>query len=285
MTRNLRVFFSTIAGIAVLAGGILTVRRGFTQPNAPTVPAVQCAPQAPRSNPQPSTTLPAAEYLRISVSSSSAAPESLLDPANLAWAAVSPTSLLLSRAPPVYPNEPKLDAAPPSCEARAMRAGGRLLVSLRWSDATQDVLTAPPAKTGEGGGEPARLYHRPTDHPSSFPDAAAVMIPDAWSGPNFPSLMMGDPNASSTLYYWNGTRGGALLSATGRTTVHPLPGAVLAHRASYDAGRWAVTMSLPDQPDGYPLAFAIWDGSQGNRDGLKFFSIWYVLATSKGAKK
>jgi DMSO reductase family type II enzyme heme b subunit len=110
------------------------------------------------------------------------------------------------------------------------------------------------------------------------------MIPDAWSGPAFPPLMMGDANASATLYYWNGSRGGAVLSASGRTTVHPMVGASLDHRASYDAGRWSVTMSVPDQPDGYPLAFALWDGAQGDRDGLKFFSIWYVLTTDGGPK-
>jgi hypothetical protein len=54
-------------------------------------------------------------------------------------------------------------------------------------------------------------------------------------------------------------------SATGPTTVHPLHGAVMTHRASHDEGHWTVIMSLPDQPDGYPLAFALWDGSQGDR--------------------
>jgi DMSO reductase family type II enzyme heme b subunit len=30
-----------------------------------------------------------------------------------------------------------------------------------------------------------------------------------------------------------------------------------------------------DQPT--PLAFAVWDGSQGDRDGQKLVSIWYRL--------
>jgi hypothetical protein len=39
-----------------------------------------------------------------------------------------------------------------------------------------------------------------------------------------------------------------------------------------------VTFELPDQADGTPTAFAVWDGATDDRDGLKFFSIWYVLA-------
>jgi hypothetical protein len=36
-------------------------------------------------------------------------------------------------------------------------------------------------------------------------------------------------------------------------------------------------MAIPNPRDSYPIAFAIWDGQLGDRDGLKFFSIWYVL--------
>ena len=285
MNRLLRSIGSVLGGTVVIAGIVLVARHASTQPAPPVATAANSAAAAPRSNPKPSAALPPAEHLRIRVAPSTATAPSLLDPTNPQWAAVAPTSILLTRAPRIYPNEPKLDAPPPSCEARALRAGGQLVVSLRWTDATQDVPAAPSAKTGGGGGEPSRLYHRDTDHPSSFPDAAAVMVPDAWSGPSFPSLMMGDAKDSATLYYWNGSRGGAVLSATGRTTVRPMPGVPLAHRASYDAGHWTVTMSVPDQPDGYPLAFALWDGAQGNRDGLKFFSVWYVLAAGDGPKK
>jgi hypothetical protein len=29
------------------------------------------------------------------------------------------------------------------------------------------------------------------------------------------------------------------------------------------------------------VAFAVWDGQYGDRDGLKFFSVWYVLTSQK----
>jgi hypothetical protein len=37
-------------------------------------------------------------------------------------------------------------------------------------------------------------------------------------------------------------------------------------------------MELPDRPQGCPVAFAVWNGATGDRDGLKYFSIWYVLS-------
>jgi hypothetical protein len=38
---------------------------------------------------------------------------------------------------------------------------------------------------------------------------------------------------------------------------------------------------VPNQREGYPVAFAVWDGQYGDRDGLKFFSVWYVLTSQK----
>ena len=59
-----------------------------------------------------------------------------------------------------------------------------------------------------------------------------------------------------------------------RTSRGPL---VTRSRLGLGYKRWRLTLELPDQPDGVPVAFALWDGASGDRDGLKFFSIWYVL--------
>lgn len=276
--------WAPLAGAMAVASTI-ALTAGTARPQTTGPSASAPAPQQPRSNSKPPNPLPAAERMRISAGHSAATALALLDEASPEWAAAAPTPIILARTPRVYPSEPKLDTPPPALEVKVLRAEQRLVVRMSWSDATQDVPQAPPAKTGEGGGEPSRLYHRPTEHTSSFPDAAAVMIPDAWTGPGFPSLMKGDTNDSATFYYWNGSRGGSVLSATGRATIHPIPGATLAYRAGWSDGHWTVVMSMPDQPDGYPVAFAVWDGSQGNRDGLKFFSIWYVLAAAGGARR
>jgi len=169
---------------------------------------------------------------------------------------------------------------PPKCAVQAIRAGNQLVFRLHWQDATLDAPVAPEAKAGEGGGEPKRLYRRPTSHPNAFADAAAIMIPDRWNGPAFPSLMMGSAKEAVTLYHWNASRGGAVLTATGRTTVAPMAGVKLEHRASHDADGWTLTLSVPNQPDGYPVSFAIWDGARGDRNGLKFFTVWHVLQST-----
>jgi DMSO reductase family type II enzyme heme b subunit len=87
---------------------------------------------------------------------------------------------------------------------------------------------------------------------------------------------MGDAHNPARLYYWNASRGAAVLTASGRATPQPT-GEKFTHRARHGAGKWTLTLELPALADGYPVAFAIWDGQFGDRDGLKFFSVWYVL--------
>lgn len=240
--------------------------------------------------------LPAAEKLHIQVQPTIAGAEGLLDPAASAWNKAIPTALLLSRTPRIYQTEPIREYPVPRCEVRALRTGGKLMLRLLWDDKTRNAPEVPASRDRDPSvsrerpqlasrerpesasrererPEPAK---RPTNETSSFPDAAAVMIPDAWTGPGFPSLLMGDKHAPAHLYYWNASRGVAELTASGRATPQPT-GQKFPFRARHTQEQWALTMEVPDQRDGYPVAFAIWDGQSGDRDGLKFFSIWYVL--------
>jgi len=102
------------------------------------------------------------------------------------------------------------------------------------------------------------------------------MVPGQWAGPSFPSLLMGDKKTPVHLYYWSASQGAEELTGSGRTTPQPT-GKTFPHRARHDGAHWVLTLALPLPPDGYPLAFAVWDGQFGDRDGLKFVSIWYVL--------
>ena len=54
-------------------------------------------------------------------------------------------------------------------------------------------------------------------------------------------------------------------------------GAAFPAEAKYKDGEWAVVFQLPDVPAGTPLALALWNGSQQDRDGRKYFSIWHWL--------
>lgn len=219
--------------------------------------------------------LPPAANLRIGVTESNDAASSLLDSAAGAWTGTPATAILLNRTPRIYQTEPAQAVPIPHCEVRALRSDGKLLLRLEWNDKTMNAPQSPPPAGGEGG-EPKQLYKRPTGETSQFADAAAVMLPDQWTGPNFPSLLMGEKHSPARLYYWNASRGAQELQASGRATPQPT-GREFACQARHGGEKWALTMELPDQPEGYPVAFAIWDGQHGDRDGLKFFSLWYVL--------
>jgi hypothetical protein len=231
------------------------------------------ASSAPASA-EPVQALPPAAHLRIRVGETTATEDVLLGPDSGAWGE-KPTNILLSRTPRIYQTEPPLDRPAPTCEVRALRSGDKLYLRLVWEDVTRNAPEAPPALTGEAG-DPKQLYKRPTGETSTFPDAAAVMVPERWTGPAFPSLMMGDDHSPARLYYWNASRGAAVLSASGRATPQPT-GESFTHSARHANGKWTLTVALPEPPNDYPVAFAIWDGQYGDRDGLKFFSVWYVL--------
>ena len=124
------------------------------------------------------------------------------------------------------------------------------------------------------------MYKRPTGETAAFADAAAVMVPEDWTGPAFPPLQMGDKSAPVRIYYWNAAHGAQELSASGRATPEHT-GASFPHVAVYAGAKWTLMLALADRPDGYPLAFALWDGAAGDRDGSKWFSIWYVLAAAE----
>ncbi len=225
--------------------------------------------------------LPPAAQLRINPAESSAPTRTLLDPHATGWKDAAPTRILLNRTPRVYQTEPPFTGKIPALEVRAARAEGKLVLLLVWDDATRNAPAAPPRQKGESD-KPEKPGKRPTRSTDAFADAAAVMVPRDWKGPGFPSLQMGDARQPVRIFYWNASRGAEELSASGRATPKQVASS-LAHQAVHKDGQWRLTLLLPDQPEGTPIAFAVWDGASADRDGLKFFSIWYVLAAREGA--
>jgi hypothetical protein len=229
---------------------------------------------ASSKNEEPPTVTPASRLV-LRVGTHKGEVKELLDSSSAVWEKAATTRIVLNRTPRIYQTEPRVETPPPALEVRSLRADGKLVLRLQWADATRDAPQAPARKTGEGG-DPDKLYKRPTGETATFADAAAVMVPERWTGTAFPSLVMGDKHVPARIYYWNASRGAEELIATGRATQES-SGKSVAHRAGHADGRWTVTMEVPEPSEGYPIAFAIWDGHSGDRDGLKFFSIWYVL--------
>lgn len=190
-----------------------------------------------------------------------------------AWNRVSAKTISLNRTPPLFDTDEPAAAEIPTAEVRVLRATGRLFVQLRWHDNTDDVadLQAVPDTPPE-----KRSVKMLTEAEDRFFDAAAVMVPANPGSAASPSLQMGDRADPVRIYYWNSVRGAMLMDAAGRGTTRQT-GKSFPAEAVYKNAQWVLTLELADQPAGTPMAFAIWNGSQKDRDGRKYFSVWYTV--------
>lgn len=201
----------------------------------------------------------------------SATAEALLNgPAS--WDQIPAHRISLNRTPALYDTDEPASLEIATVDVRAVRADGKLLVQMSWLDLTQDTTTLPelPSTPPE-----TRFRKLPTEADDRFFDAAAVMFPEK-KGAITPSLQMGDADDPVQIYYWNAARGPMLMQAAGRGTTRRT-GATFAAHSVCEKGRWTVVFELPDLAAGTPMAFAVWNGSQKDRDGRKYFSVWQVL--------
>ncbi len=210
----------------------------------------------------------------LSVAASAASADSLLNGGPAAWNQIAVKHIALNRTPPLYDTDEPAAVEIPIVDVRLARAGGKLLVQLSWRDMTQDAVTL--AEVPDTPPE-TRFRKVPTEADDRFFDAAAVMFSEkSGGGAIAPSLQMGDAEHPVEIYYWNATRGPMVMQAQGRSTTRRTGQSFAAH-ASYQDGHWNVTLELPDLPAGTTVAFAVWNGSQKDRDGRKYFSVWQVL--------
>jgi hypothetical protein len=214
----------------------------------------------------------AGQTLRVVASISSA--DALLSGGPAAWAQIPAKRVALNRTPPLFDTDDVATLDIPSIEVKLARTGGKLLVQLTWKDVTHDAVTLPEVPNTP---PETRFRKGQTGADDRFFDAAAVMYPskpgaDAIS----PSLQMGDAEHPVQIYFWNATRGAMLMEAQGRGTTKRT-GQSFPANGSYENGQYSITFELPDLPAGTPVAFAVWNGSQKDRDGRKYFSVWQVL--------
>ncbi len=194
-----------------------------------------------------------------------------LDPTTAAWKAAPPVSLALHRTPPLYATDPPATPEILAVQVQLLQAPGKTFVRLEWADRSRDAASLPEAKKDW---QSATLVTQ-SEATGRFFDACAVMVPARpASGGVFPSLQMGDPQNPVLIYYYDAARGAAVMEASGRGTTRRT-GRAFAAQAAYAAGRWQVAFELPELPSGTPLSVAVWNGSQSDRDGRKYFSIWY----------
>ena len=148
------------------------------------------------------------------------------------------------------------------------RTSDRFYVRLRWHDATRDVATT---------------HDR-------FRDGAAVQF--AVGDAETSSIMGSGPDQPVNIWYWRADSDSVeSLAAGGPGSTTRLDAQPVSGDSLYDgeaaAGQWVVVMSRPLAAAGdhqvsfdraqVPLAFALWQGSDGQRDGLKSASEDWIL--------
>ena len=192
-----------------------------------------------------------------------------MDPASATWKTVAAVPLALQRTPLLYPTDAPAALEIPSVSVQAVRVAAGVVVRLEWLDATHDATQLAKAERAWQG-EHLVKQSGATDR---FSDACAVMIPASAGNVN-PSLQMGDAQHPVRIFFWDATRGAAVMEARGRETTRRL-GAGFPSQSVWANGKWSVTLQLPELAAGTPIAVAIWNGKQQDRDGRKYFTVWY----------
>ena len=180
-------------------------------------------------------------------------------------------ALFLQRTPPLYSTDAPAPLEIPSVDARFLHTAAGNFVRLEWSDKTQNTTVLPKAERAWQG-DHLVTQSGATDR---FSDACAVMIAAKPAGGDLnPSLQMGDAGHPVRIFVWDSTRGAAIMEASGRETTKRT-GQAFPAQGQYANGRWSVTLEIADMKAGTPFAVAIWNGAQQDRDGRKYFTIWY----------
>jgi DMSO reductase family type II enzyme heme b subunit len=116
----------------------------------------------------------------------------------------------------------------------------------------------------------------------AFPDGAAIVLPSA---PGAPLVTMGAPGQAVNAWYWRADEEkGRNVVAEGIGTSRTADAELVAARGTWKGGRWRVviaralrvrsTESVAQLEPGQRTQFgvAVWEGSHGERAGLKAFS-------------
>lgn len=216
-----------------------------------------------------------ARILTIRAKISDAPANALLTPSDLHWEKAAQQPLHLNRTPPLYEGDPHDDGERPEAEVRLLRLSDlSVQARIQWQDATP---SSPQATTRKVDGGESHIYTEHTNATDQFVDAACIMIPKI-RGPhaNYPSLMMGDAANEVDMLYWRAGTGFQKLGAHGRASTSAQPDGVRGV-AAYKDGFWSVVIRIADLPARTPICFALWDGEKLQRDGLKYFSLWYEV--------
>lgn len=197
------------------------------------------------------------------------------DPDHPAWDAAPASDVKLETA---FPGHPSISgtAVAQRVEVKALRSAAGLAIRLEWSDPVADT--------------------RKTQH--RFADGIAIQFPR--DGKIDTTPYMGGAGRHVNIWYWNAARnttGGAAenLWADGFGTLTRMPTQDVKASGRHADGKWRVAFFrtfrsaepravklLATHGGKQPLAFAVWDGANDERDGFKAVTLnWQSLQWAK----
>lgn len=211
------------------------------------------------------------------------------DPADPRWEQVRPTSFYL--VPQIIAKERFFTPSNDSITVRAVYNDQEIALQLMWDDRTRSLP----------GDEAAKVV---ADDPLRE-DAVAVQWPVVIpEGAEKPYFGMGDAARPVNLWQWkSGAKGGAesvhLANAKGFGDLKPREAAKvgLTAKGVYAKGSWKVVMSRPltggekgqdiqfAEGKFIPIAFAAWDGSNGESGSKHTMTTWYWLLLKPAASQ
>lgn len=188
----------------------------------------------------------------------------LAEPTGDAWQTIEAVDVPMSSTGAAVPGGS--DTTVESVRVAAARTDERLYLKLSWSDPTANAST---------------------DSLRAFADAAAIQLPV--SAESQPPIAMGSTDNRVNVWYWNAADGTESLLAGGAGSTTRIPESAVETTATHTGDRWTVVFSRPLSADRANVtdvdpnrdmnaAFAVWEGSNGERSGQKAASEWYYLS-------
>ncbi|MEM7685148.1 MAG: ethylbenzene dehydrogenase-related protein [Paracoccaceae bacterium] len=194
------------------------------------------------------------------------------DPDDIIWERLAEYRVVMSPAPAVHESvelRVDYDAEAIPVYLQIARTSDRFYVRMRWRDDSKDTAT--------------RM--------NRFRDGAAIQFSLADDETSY--IMGTGPEEPVNIWYWRPDDGSVTNLAAGgpgSTTVldtQPVSGTALYQENPGDPNEWVVVMSRPLEAAGehnasfnrerIPMAFAIWQGADGQRDGFKSVSDGWIL--------
>ncbi len=191
------------------------------------------------------------------------------NPAGAAWKRIPSATLSLVTAPAVHPSISGTASAR-HVSVQSIEAEGRVFFRLKWRDSTKNASR---------------------QDTFQFFDGVAIQFP--LDGKTDTAILMGNPGNRVNIWYWRADGRVQNLFADGFGTLTLAPVQDVSGRGNYANGAWTVVFSRPskaaasdeaqfDGIDQIPVAVAVWNGSNHERDGFKAVTLeWQSLVFGK----